>query len=610
MSKKLKIDLVSLVVSFMFMVGAYLTNIHSTNTTAVIVLWILAFLIGGRAKAMEGIEHMIEDKSLNVEFLMVLSAFGAFLIGHYQEGAILIIIFSLSGVLEGYTLNKAEKTLTSLMELVPETAIKVEGSQEIITPITELCKGDIVVVKVGQQVPADGIIIRGSTYLNEAAITGESALVVKNEGDRVVSGTFNETSAIHVELSLPAKDSAMQKIVDFIKVAQTENTSTELGIKKFEKYYVYFVVLFSILLMTVPYFMGIWSLSESVNRGIILLVVASPCALVASVSPVMLSAMSNATKKGVLIKGSKAIHEIANIKTIFLDKTGTITHGEPRVVKIDFLGKERPQLPQCIYHIEKQSNHPLGRSIVEYIENNYEVNDREILTTEIKGYGVEAVIDDNHFFIGKRLFNNEDVRAAQKNGYTTVEVIKNNELVAIITLEDKIRDNAASSIALLKEQGIKTVMITGDNEHSANKVASSVNVDRVISECLPEQKVVAIKKEKETTKVAMIGDGINDGPALAIADVGISMGSGTDVAIETSDVILMNNSLDKVPDIVELSKKAKKVYTQNIIFSITVISLLILMNVLQIMTLPLGVVFHEGSTILVILNGLRLLSNR
>ena len=599
MSKKLKIDFISLIISLFIMGAAYLSD----NT----ILWIISFIIGGRAKAIEGVKNTLENRALNVEFLMILSALGAFFIGYFQEGAILIFIFSLSGVLEEFALNKAEKTLTSLLNLVPETAIKYTDDTEVVVPIYELEKNDVVIVKVGQQVPADGIVIFGSTLLNEASITGESRLVEKQVGDAVVSGVLNESATIHVQLTLPAKDSAMQKIVDFIKEAQNENTETELGIKKFEKYYVYIVLLLSALVMIVPYLLNIWDLNTSIYRGIVLLVVGSPCALVASVSPVMLSAMSNATKKGVLIKGSKAIEQIANIESFYMDKTGTLTYGTPQVVDIAFEDVSETHLLDIIYHMEKQSNHPLGKAIVKYIDNIRTVETMNITTKEIKGIGLEAIIDDNHYFLGRKKNNHPKVLIAQSKGYTTVEFYKNDTLLALISLDDQLRSDAPSSISNLKNLGIKTHMITGDNAQSAQKIAKQLKIDSIDSGCLPIDKVNILKEAKKSETIAMLGDGINDGPALSIADVGIAMGSGTDVAMETADVILMNNSLSSVSKVINLSKKAKKVYTQNMFFSIIVIVFLVLMNFFQNITLPLGVVFHEGSTILVILNGLRLL---
>ena len=604
MKRKLKIDLMSLIISVVFMAIAYFVKAEIIE----IVFWSLAFVIGGRAKAVEGVKKTIEEKSLNVEFLMILSALAAFFIGNYQEGSVLIFIFALSGVLEEYALNKSSDALESLMKLVPETAVKIQDDREMIVNINDLIINDIVLVKVGQQVPADGIIVKGSTVIDESMITGEYMPVAKEINSTVLSGTINQASAIYVKVSSSAKDSSMQKIIDFIQKAQSEQTKTEIGIEKFEKYYVYVILIAAVLMMFLPPFFKIWDFNTSFYKGIVLLVVASPCALVASVSPVMLSTMSRATKEGVLIKGANAIQKLSNVKTIFFDKTGTITAGYPNVISIDLYAPNKDQILSYIYHIEKQSNHPLAKSIVAYLEDKILIKNMELKTIEQRGRGMASVIDNQEYFVGKTNFNDIRIKEQQEKGYTTSEITLNDALIGIISFSDKIRENVGSTIKKMQGIYIETIMLTGDNQFNANSIAKNIGIDRVITNCLPEDKVKEIRKAKTNGMVAMIGDGINDGPSLTVADVGIAMGSGSDVALGTADIVLMNNNIEKIPEIIKLSKKAKSIYTQNIIFSITVIISLIFMNIFGIVKLPLGVVFHEGSTILVILNGLRMLS--
>lgn len=601
--RKLKIDLLSLITSLVFMVVAYFIKDKTTE----IIFWSLAFIIGGRSKAVEGVKKTIEEKSLNVEFLMILSALAAFFIGNYQEGAILIFIFALSGVLEEYTLNKSSVALESLMKLVPETAVKIVNDKELIININELNIDDIVLVKVGQQVPADGIIIKGSTIIDESMITGEYIAVEKEINSPVLSGTINQTSAIYVKITASAKDSAMQKIIDFIQKAQNEQTKTEIGIQKFEKYYVYIILIASVLMMIVPPIFDIWDFDTSFYKGIVLLVVASPCALVASVSPVMLSTMSRATKEGVLIKGANAIQNLSNVKTVFFDKTGTITIGYPDVISIDLYVDNKIQILEYIYNIEKHSNHPLATAIVNHLNDEISNKNMAIETTEQKGRGMESIINNEKYFIGKTNLDDMRIKKEQEKGYTTSEITINDVLVGIISFSDKIRENVNSTVKEIKNSNIETIMLTGDNLFNAESIAKKVGIDRVIANCLPEDKVKEINQAKTNGMVAMIGDGINDGPSLTVADVGIAMGSGSDIALETAEIVLMHNDIEKIPKTIKLSKKAKRIYTQNIIFSITVIIFLIFMNVLGLIKLPLGVVFHEGSTILVILNGLRML---
>ncbi len=477
----------------------------------------------------------------------------------------------------------------------------------MIVNINELNIDDIVLVKVGQQVPADGIIIKGLTIIDESMITGEYIPVEKEVNSPVLSGTINQTSAIYVKITSSAQDSAMQKIIDFIQKAQKEQTKTEIGIQKFEKYYVYIVLIASLLMMIVPSIFDIWDFNTSFYKGIVLLVVASPCALVASVSPVMLSTMSRATKEGVLIKGANAIQNLSNVKTVFFDKTGTITIGYPDVISIDLYIDNKDQILEYIYNIEKHSNHPLAIAIVNHLDDEISNKNMAIETTEQKGRGMESVINNEKYFIGKTNIDDIRINKRQEKGYTTSEITINDVLVGVISFSDKIRENVNSTIKEIKNSNIETIMLTGDNLFNAESIAKKVGIDRVVANCLPEDKVKEIYQAKTNVIVAMIGDGINDGPSLTVADVGIAMGSGSDIALETAEIVLMHNNIEKIPKTIKLSKKAKRIYTQNIIFSITIIIFLIFMNVLGLIKLPLGVLFHEGSTILVILNGLRML---
>lgn len=603
MKRKLKIDLLSLIVSLVFMIIAYFVS----DNTLSIICWSIAFIIGGRAKAVEGVKKTIADKSLNVEFLMILSALAAFFIGNYKEGAILIFIFALSGVLEEYALNKSSNALESLMKLVPKTALLYKDDKEEVVSINDLKVDDIVLVKVGQQIPTDGIIIKGTTSIDESMITGEYMPVYKEVNSKVVSGTINKTSAVLVKVETLAKDSSMQRIIDFINKAQKEQTKTEIGIQKFEKYYVYIILLSALLLMSVPPLLKIWSFDTSFYKAIVLLVVASPCALVASVSPVMLSTMSRATRDGVLIRGALAISKLANIKTIFFDKTGTITKGSPSVVFLDLYVDNKEEVLKIVYNIEKQSNHPLAKALVSYLEDTVLVKNMVLDTIEEKGRGIEAFVNKQRYFVGKTSVIDKRIQIRQEQGYTTSQITLNNELIGVISFSDTLRDNVSSTIKKINDMKVDVVMLTGDNPFNASIIAKQAGINTVIANCLPEDKVKEIEIAKTRGMVAMIGDGINDGPSLTVADVGIAMGSGSDVALETADIVLMTNNITKIPDIIKLTKRAKRIYIQNIVFSIIVIIGLILMNVLGLIKLPLGVVFHEGSTILVILNGLRML---
>lgn len=606
--------------------GAIILTTWSLTNVIPHLLWvifhIIAFIIGGYAQAKEGIIDTIENKELNVELLMVIAAIGSASIGYWTEGAILIFIFSLAGALETYTLNKSNKEISSLMELQPEEARVIQAGQEKMIPISELSIGDIIYVRASERIPADGKIINGSTSVDESAITGESIPVTKKLDAEVFAGTVALNGSITVEITKHAEDTIFQKIIEMVQSAKDEKSPTQLFIEKFEGTYVKTVLITVVIMMFLPYFLFGWSLTESIYRAMILLVVASPCALVASIMPATLSAISKSARNGVLFKGGVHLESLSQMKAMAFDKTGTLTNGTPTVTDVHV----HPDYDETFIHevagaIESESTHPLAKAICSYSLNflNKDKFDIQIehVTTE-SGQGVIGIVDGENWYIGKEDFsNNIDpknqfygnlAKDLANQGKTVVFVTHQEKVVAIYALKDTVRKEAKEAIEAIKKRGIYTILLTGDNELTAKAVAKEVGIDDYVAECLPEEKVTYMKElQKKYGSVAMIGDGINDAPALATADVGIAMGEGTDVALETADVVLMKNDLSKIRDSIQTSGKMNRVVKQNIIFSLTVIAVLIVSNFFQAIDLPLGVIGHEGSTILVILNGLRLL---
>ncbi|PAE24726.1 MULTISPECIES: heavy metal translocating P-type ATPase [Bacillaceae] len=584
-----------------------------------IAAYLLAFVIGGFAKAKEGIEETIENKELNVEMLMIFAAIGSAIIGYWTEGAILIFIFAVSGALETYTMNKSHKEISSLMELQPEEALRIiDGSEERVH-VSELSIGDFILVKPGERVPSDGTIVKGHSSLDEAAITGESLPVSKGADDQVFAGTVNLNGSITVEITKPTNETLFQKIIELVQSAQSEKSPSQLFIEKFEGTYVKIVLAVVVLMMFAPHFLLGWSWTETFYRAMILLVVASPCALVASIMPATLSAISNGARHGILFKGGVHLENLSHLKAIAFDKTGTLTKGKPEVTDVVVSdGLSREELLLKVASIESHSNHPLANAIVKYAKST--LNESLIHPESIEdvtGFGVKAKVDHDEWKIGKASFVGKTEATAfadgaadrmASEGKTVVFVQKNDEIIGLLSLKDVVREETKQAIDLLKKQGIYTVMLTGDSQTTAAAIAGESHVNEHIAECLPENKVEHLKKLKETySNVAMVGDGINDAPALATANVGIAMGEGTDVALETADVVLMKNDLPKIAEAIELSRRMNKIIKQNVIFSITVIMFLIGSNFLQLLDLPYGVIGHEGSTILVILNSLRLL---
>ncbi|WP_077210884.1 heavy metal translocating P-type ATPase [Bacillus dakarensis] len=589
------------------------------STTASIIFFLLAFVIGGFAKAKEGIQATIEDKELNVEMLMILAAIGSAVIGYWTEGAILIFIFAMSGALETYTMNKSHKEISSLMELQPEEALLITNSGEKVVAVSDLKIGDHILVKPGERIPSDGVIVKGTTHLDEAAITGESIPVSKGIKEDVFAGTVNLNGSITLEITKESTDTLFQKIIQLVQSAQSEKSPSQLFIEKFEGTYVKIVLLVVLLMMFLPHFLLGWSWTETFYRAMILLVVASPCALVASIMPATLSAISSGARHGILFKGGVHLENLSNLKAIAFDKTGTLTKGKPEVT--DFLvldGLEKDEVLLKTAAIESHSNHPLANAIVHYTKRllNKDFMQPESIE-DVPGYGVKASYGDESWKIGKadfvgrleaEMFQNGAAKVMAQEGKTIVYVQRNDSIVAILGLKDVVREETKKAIDDLKKNGIYTIMLTGDSHNTAQAISKESHVNDFVAECLPENKVTELKKLKERFgQVAMVGDGINDAPALATANVGIAMGDGSGVALETADVVLMKNDLPLIAEAIQLSEKMNRIIKQNIIFSISVIMLLIASNFLQFIDLPFGVIGHEGSTILVILNGLRLL---
>ncbi|MED4080370.1 heavy metal translocating P-type ATPase [Halalkalibacterium halodurans] len=583
-----------------------------------VAVYLAAYVIGGYAKAKEGIEETIANRELNVEMLMIFAAIGSAAIGYWIEGAILIFIFSLSGALETYTMNKSNNEISALMELQPEEALRVRNGSEERIPVSQLLVGDVIVIKPGERVPSDGKIIEGQTSLDEAAITGESIPVSKSLHDEVFAGTVNVRGTIMVEITKPNSETLFQKIIQLVQTAQSEKSPSQQFIERFEGPYVKTVLVAVGLMMFVPHFAFGWSWTETFYRAMILLVVASPCALVASIMPATLSAISNGARKGILLKGGVHLENLGQLRAIAFDKTGTLTKGTPEVTDVIVRdGMTKEELLTYVVSIEKYSNHPLASAIVRHASTCMNDQLKPVNMEDVAGFGVSAYLNGISWkirkadFVGKveaEQFKGGVATRLAEEGKTIVFARDEQGIAGVIALKDQVRKDTLAAIQQLQKAGIRTIMLTGDSEKTAAAIAKESGIDTYVAECLPETKVDEMKKLKQAYgTVAMVGDGINDAPALATASVGIAMGEGTDVALETADVVLMKNHLPRIAEAIQLSKKMNRIVKQNIVFSIVVILALIASNFMQFLHLPMGVIGHEGSTILVILNGLRLL---
>ena len=591
------------------------------NEAIGIAFFVLAYLTGGFLKTKESLTALVKERDFSVDFLMMIAAVGAASIGYWEEGAMLIAIFAISGALETYTFNKSHKEISALMDLQPEEALLISDGEEKIVAAGDLQVDDVILIKPGDRVPADGKISVGATNLDEAAITGESIPTEKTIGDEVFAGTVNLRSSVEVTITKPSSETLFQKIIQMVQNAQSEKSPSQLFLEKYEGIYVKGVLIGAVLLAVVLALGFDWTWSAAARRSIVLLVVASPCALVASVTPATLSAISNGARHGILFKGGIQLEKMGALKAVAFDKTGTLTAGKPVVT--DFLvreGMDEKAVLAIVAGIESHSTHPLADAIIRYAHQVHELTLVSPKTIEnVVGFGVVGIVDDAEYKIGKaELFGDVALAFAdgigqvwQKAGKTLVYVSDAEGMLAVIALKDTVRPEAATAIKGLHDLGIATIMITGDNEETARIIASEVGLTDYVASCLPDEKVTTVKKLQEKYEVvAMIGDGINDAPALAMANIGIAMGEGTDVALETADVVLMKNDLTRLPQAVTLSRRMNRIIKQNISFAVLVISGLILSNFLFRLPIPVAVVAHEGNTILVILNGLRLLRGR
>lgn len=580
-------------------------------------IYILAIMIGGYNQTKEGITDTLENKHLNVELLMILSAIGACLIGNALEGAILIFIFSLSGALEELTLDRSQREIQSLMALQPTeaTRLKDNGSTEVVA-VEDLKIGDKLIVAVGDTIPTDAIIYNGKSSLEEAAITGEALPVEKTVGDAVFGGTMNVTHPLTLEVNSEPGDTLIKKIVRMVEEAQNFPSKTARFIDTLEDYYARVVLVVVFLVILIPIlFMG-ESFDASFYRGMVLLVVASPCALIASVTPATLSAISNGAKRGILVKGGIHFENMMDTKAVAFDKTGTLTQGVPELTDLLILSDEK-EVAMAVVAIEQYSSHPLANAIVNGLFKKYELDEYPVADNieEQAGFGISGIYQGSHYKIGKLEYMEDDEQSIvdqallwSQKGSSIVYIEKDHQLIGVLGLIDVVRPEARALVSWLNNQGIATIMITGDVEETAQFIAKDIGLTRVVAKALPHEKANIINDlEKEYGTVVMVGDGINDAPALANASIGIAMGGGTDIAMEAADIILVKDDITSIQYAIQLSQRLRKIVIQNIVFSMSVIAILVVSNFMNKVSLPLGVVGHEGSTILVILNSLRLL---
>lgn len=582
------------------------------------ILFLGTVIFAGSHVIIEGIVNTIvnsrnEKKFMpNIHFLMTLAAIGSILIGGYEESAMLILIFAGAHFLEEYVDGKSRKEITNLLKLNPLNArllLKDNAIKKV--PVDTLEIGDKLQVLNGDQIPIDGFVLSGNALVNESSINGESLPKEKTVGDKVFASTLNDGESFIMEVTTKSNETAFAKILKLVNDSQNSLTKTATTLQRLEPKYVTFVLALFPLVLFMGVYVFNWGWQLSLYRSLVYLISVSPCALAASAIPVTLATISNLSKQGILVKGGSYLSVLSEIKAIAFDKTGTLTKGKPIVTDYYFTDDEN-KLISVVVAMEKQSNHPLARAIVERFTASEEL---DIKVENKIGEGVVAEYLGDKYNIAKPTvfenYNNkffEEKNKLEQEGKTVVFVSKNQEIIGLVAFMDVPRDEAKRVINYFKQQGIHTTMITGDSQTTGKEVGKLVGINEVEANVMPENKVSVINRKKhELGNVVMVGDGINDTPSLSAADVGIAMGSGTDAAIEIADVVLMNNDLTKLTYAHKMSLKMRKITYQNIIFAMCVIIMLVILNFLGRMDITFGVILHEGSTLVVILNALRML---
>lgn len=580
-----------------------------------------SIVIGGYELFIKGIKNLFRLQ-FDMNTLMTVAILGAAAIGEWGEGATVVILFAISEVLERYSMEKARQSIRSLMDIAPKEALIRRGSVELMVSVDDIVVGDVMIVKPGQKLAMDGVVIKGSSTINQAAITGESIPVTKTIDDEVFAGTLNEEGLLEVKVTKTVEDTTIAKIIHLVEEAQAERAPSQAFVDRFAKYYTPAIMIVAVLIAVIPplFTGGAWG--EWIYRGLALLVVGCPCALVISTPVSIVTAIGNAAKRGVLIKGGIHLEEAGRISAVAFDKTGTLTKGVPQVTEFVTFGGNEKKLLQIAAILEKGSQHPLASAILRKAEAagvDFTAEAEEF--SSITGKGVKGKVDGQLYYIGSpKLFAElhaaiedkamKSIDELQNQGKTVMVLGSQEKILALIAVADEVRDSSKDVIKKLHELGIKkTIMLTGDNKATGEAIGKRLGIAEVKAELLPQDKLEYIKSLRtQYGNVAMVGDGVNDAPALAASTVGIAMGgAGTDTALETADIALMGDDLSKLPYTMSLSRKTLAIIKQNITFSLLIKVVALLLILPGWLTLWMAIFADMGATLIVTLNSLRLL---
>lgn len=607
--KKNQITLISAILIVIGFFGRFgLDNMTLFNWSLII-----ASILGIAPIAIQAYQAL-KVKVVSIDVLVTIAVVGAVIIGNYEESAIVTFLFLFGAYLEQRTLNKTRSAIKELTELAPERALKQMASGEFEeVDIFDVDEGDILLVRTGSSVPVDGTVLTGEGHINEASITGESALVSKSEDLEVFAGTILENGTIQIQADRVGEDTTFGRIIELVEDAQDSKSEAERFIDRFSKYYTPVVLIIAIV---------IWLFTQNVEMAITALVLGCPGALVIGVPVSNVSGIGNGARNGVLLKGSEVINDFSKVDTVVFDKTGTLTVGNPEVAEKEFYGENTDEVLRYLASVERESDHPLAKAVLEDIG---ETNFSTVTETEVvKGEGIVAKVNGYRIAVGNAaLMEREnavlsdkakkDVKRFEKNGNSLVLTAIDGELKVLMGIRDQIRPGVKQELQNLKKLGAKNlVVLSGDNQGTVDLVASELGLTEAHGNMLPEHKSSYIKKmQDEGQIVAFVGDGINDSPSLALADIGIAMGSGTDVAIETSDVVLMKSDFSHLAHALGLTKSIARNMTQNIVIAVGVVVVLFAgLLFSDWMNMSIGMLAHEASIFVVILNGIRLLRYR
>ena len=609
-------------ISLIFIIIALTIEYVFLLENAAIASYVLAIVIGGISIFKVGFMNLLKFE-FDMKTLMTIAIVGAALIGEWKEAAVVVFLFAISEALEAYSMNKARNAIKQLMEITPTTATVVyeQDGQAIDRQMeTEFIKvGDVLRIKPGQKIAMDGEVIEGSSTVNEAPITGESIPVSKVHGNVVYAGTINEQGSLLVRVTKRVEDSTIAKIIHLVEEAQSQKAPSQKFVDRFAKYYTPLIMIVALLVAIVPPIItGNWQ--EWIYQGLAVLVVGCPCALVISTPVAIVTAIGNAARQGVLIKGGAYLEELSRVRTIAFDKTGTLTKGQPEVKYIETTSSvSEDELIAIVASVEKHSQHPLAQSILnEAFKRNIYVKTAENFQS-ITGKGACGIVDGKKIFVGSSAWVAEivpirdelqqTINSWANEGHSIIIAANESEIIGIISVADSIRDDAKQTIEQLRRIGMEeTVMLTGDAAPTAHAIAKQLGGIQVYASLMPQEKLQKIEQLKSRSVVAMVGDGINDAPALAKANIGIAMGgAGTDVALETADIALMGDDLTKIAETIKLSKKTLRIIKENITFALGLKLVALLLVIPGWLTLWIAIFADIGATLLVVLNSLRLL---